>query len=115
MKVLVIGAGIGGLALALELNKAGIDVQVFESVKTLTPLGVGINVLPHAMRNLTRLGVAEALCEVAIETRELVYYNQFGQRVGGEPRGRFAAQSAGFQRMTNRSSRSSPAARARLA
>ena len=90
MKVIVIGAGIGGLALALELNKAGIDVQVFESVKTLTPLGVGINVLPHAMRNLTRLGVAEALCEVAIETRELVYYNQFGQRVGGEPRGRFA-------------------------
>jgi 2-polyprenyl-6-methoxyphenol hydroxylase-like FAD-dependent oxidoreductase len=90
MKVLVIGGGIGGLTLALELHTAGIPVQVFESVETLSPLGVGINVLPHAMRNLTRLGVADALCDVAIETRELVYYNHLGQKVGGEPRGRYA-------------------------
>ncbi len=90
MKVLIVGAGIGGLSLALELHRAGIEATVYELVRELRPLGVGINLLPHAMRNLTSLGVAERLEAVAIETQELVYFNRFGQKIGGEPRGRAA-------------------------
>ena len=61
MKVAIVGAGIGGLTLALMLNRRGIDAQVWESVSEIKPLGVGINLLPHAVKELTELGLAEAL------------------------------------------------------
>ena len=56
-EILIVGAGIGGLAAALSLHDAGFAVRVFESVPEIKPLGVGINVLPHAMRELEELGV----------------------------------------------------------
>jgi 5-methylphenazine-1-carboxylate 1-monooxygenase len=88
--VLIIGGGIGGLTLALSLHQAGIGCRVFEAAADIRPLGVGINLLPHAMRELTELGLQERLARVAVETREQVYYNRFGQLIFGEPRGRFA-------------------------
>src|SRR6201994_2054209 len=57
MTVLIAGGGIGGLTLALSLHQIGVDVRVFESVPQLKALGVGINVLPHAVRELTELGL----------------------------------------------------------
>ena len=56
MTVLISGAGIGGLSLALSLHQIGVPVQVFESVQALQPLGVGINLQPHAVRELFELG-----------------------------------------------------------
>ena len=53
MDVIIAGAGIAGLTLALSLHQAGIGCRVYESVDSLAPLGVGINVLPHAVRELT--------------------------------------------------------------
>src|SRR5512132_3666287 len=88
--VLIIGGGIGGLTLALSLHQAGIACRVFEAAPDIRPLGVGINLLPHAMRELTELGLQERLARVAVETREQLYYNRFGQFIFGEPRGRFA-------------------------
>ena len=88
--VLIIGGGIGGLTLALSLHQAGIACRVFEAAPDFQPLGVGINLLPHAMRELTELGLQERLARVAVETREQLYYNRFGQMIFGEPRGRFA-------------------------
>lgn len=90
MKIIVIGGGIGGLTTALCLHKAGFDVVVFESVKEVKPLGVGINTLPHSVRVLTHLGLQETLAKNAIETTDLVYFNKFGQQFWTEPRGRFA-------------------------
>lgn len=91
MKVLIAGGGIGGLSLALSLADAGIsDVHVFESAVAIKELGVGINVLPHAARELAELGLLDALDDVAIPTGELVYYSRHGQRIWGEPRGRAA-------------------------
>ncbi len=53
MKVIVAGAGIGGLTAALSLHAAGIDVLMIDAAIALRPLGVGINLMPHAVRELT--------------------------------------------------------------
>lgn len=87
MKLLVIGGGIGGFATALSLHQAGIECQVFERSATIRELGVGINTLPHAIRELADLGLLEALDKVAIRTHELIYQNRFGQTVWRELRG----------------------------
>lgn len=88
MKVIVVGAGIGGLATALSLHAAGItDVTIYEAVGELRPLGVGINLLPHAVRELTELGLGGALAELGVPTSMLSYVNCFGQSIWSEPRG----------------------------
>ncbi|MFB3100872.1 MAG: FAD-dependent monooxygenase, partial [Gammaproteobacteria bacterium] len=71
MKVLIAGAGIGGLTAALSLEKIGIDVTVFESVSKMQPLGVGINILPNAVRELIELGLKTELDRFAIKTRSM--------------------------------------------
>lgn len=90
MKVIVAGAGITGLTTALELARIGIQVEVHEAAPQLSPLGVGINLLPHSVRILHELGLRETLVSKGVETRELVYFNRLGQRIWQEPRGRWA-------------------------
>ena len=88
--VLVVGGGIGGLTLALCLHEQGIACRVFEQARAFRPLGVGINILPHASAELARLGLADALARVSVLTREAVFYNRFGQLIYSEPLGRYA-------------------------
>jgi 2-polyprenyl-6-methoxyphenol hydroxylase-like FAD-dependent oxidoreductase len=88
--VVILGAGIGGLTLALALHRAGIPCRVYESAAEILPLGVGINVLPHASAELQSLGVLDALERAAVVTRESAFFNRFGQPVYAEPAGRFA-------------------------
>ncbi len=88
--ILIVGGGIGGLTLALSLHQAGIACRVFEAAPEIKPLGVGINLLPHAMREYTELGLQAKLAAVAVETREFCYYDRFGHFIYKEPRGRFA-------------------------
>jgi len=87
MTILIIGAGPGGLTAALHLCRLGFDVRVFESVPTIRPLGVGLNLLPHAVRELTILGLADDLAAISIPTAELAYHNKHGQLIWREPRG----------------------------
>jgi 2-polyprenyl-6-methoxyphenol hydroxylase-like FAD-dependent oxidoreductase len=87
MKAIIVGGGVGGLTTALMLHARGIDCEVFEQSDSIRELGVGINTLPHAIRELKELGLLERLDAVAIRTHELFYANRFGQTVWHELRG----------------------------
>jgi 2-polyprenyl-6-methoxyphenol hydroxylase-like FAD-dependent oxidoreductase len=88
--ITIIGAGIGGLVLALELHQAGIDCRIYEAAPELRPLGVGINLLPHATSVLGGLDVMDGLTAIAVETEESIFFNRFGQKIFSEPAGRRA-------------------------
>jgi 2-polyprenyl-6-methoxyphenol hydroxylase-like FAD-dependent oxidoreductase len=87
MKVIIVGGGIGGLTMALMLHARGIACEVFEQSDVVRELGVGINTLPHAIKELAELGLLERLDAVGIRTYELFYTNRFGQEIWREPRG----------------------------
>lgn len=89
-EVLIIGGGIGGLTLALALHRQGIPFRVYESAPEIKPLGVGLNLLPHAMRELADLGLEAELSRKGIETQQYCFFTSNGQLVQSEPRGRFA-------------------------
>ena len=87
MKAIIVGGGIGGLTTALMLRARGIDSELFEQSDTIRELGVGINTLPHAIRELAGLGLLDALDAVAVRTDQLYYLNRHGQEVWREARG----------------------------
>jgi 2-polyprenyl-6-methoxyphenol hydroxylase-like FAD-dependent oxidoreductase len=90
VRIIIAGGGIGGLTLALMMRQQGIDCQVYEAAAEVKPLGVGINALPHSIRELAALGLLPRLDEIAIRTRQLTYANHLGQQIWSEPRGLFA-------------------------
>jgi 2-polyprenyl-6-methoxyphenol hydroxylase-like FAD-dependent oxidoreductase len=87
MKAIIVGGGVGGLTAALMLHARGIDCEVYEQAEAVRELGVGINTLPHAIKELAELGLLERLDAVGIRTHELFYTNRFGQEIWREPRG----------------------------
>lgn len=87
MTVLIAGAGIAGLTLALSLRVLGIPARVFEAVERPAPLGVGINVQPHAIRELEALGLLPDLDRIALRTAEVAYFSSHGRLIWSEPRG----------------------------
>ena len=88
--IIIVGGGIGGLTLALALHEARIPCRVFESAAEIKAVGVGINLLPHASKELAALGLEPALAKVAIETSDATFFNRFGQLIYQEPLGRAA-------------------------
>ena len=90
MKVIIAGGGIGGLTTALMLRARNIDVQVYETAATIREAGVGINILPHAIRELEALGLLGALDRVGLRTKSLTYFTKSGQEVWSELRGMHA-------------------------
>jgi len=88
--VIIVGAGIGGLTLGLALHASGIPCRIFESAAEIRPVGVGINLLPHATRELAALGLEADLAKLAIATEDATFFNRFGQLIYREPLGRAA-------------------------
>jgi 5-methylphenazine-1-carboxylate 1-monooxygenase len=87
MKAIVVGGGIGGLSLALSLHQVGVEARVYEAARDLVPLGVGINLQPAAVRELTELELGDELARTGIATAALSCFNKFGQLIWSEPRG----------------------------
>ncbi|MFZ9857898.1 MAG: flavin-dependent oxidoreductase [Roseiflexaceae bacterium] len=87
LPVIIIGAGIGGLVTALSLHAAGYECAIYESVSEIKALGVGINLLPHAARELDELGVLERLHGVSVQPTTLRYFTRRGQQIWSEARG----------------------------
>jgi 2-polyprenyl-6-methoxyphenol hydroxylase-like FAD-dependent oxidoreductase len=87
MKIAIIGGGIAGLGAALSLAAAGLKPVVYEAAGEIKPLGVGINLLPHAVREFAELGFLEELRNIGVEIEELSYFMQDGRAVWNEPRG----------------------------
>lgn len=88
MRIVIVGAGIGGLSTALSLKAAGFEeISVYERVPQIHGLGVGINLLPHAMRELTELGLGDRVAHLGVAPAALSYYNRHGQLIWSEPRG----------------------------
>jgi 2-polyprenyl-6-methoxyphenol hydroxylase-like FAD-dependent oxidoreductase len=94
MKITIAGAGIAGLVTALALDADGHDIEIFEAVQEIKPLGVGINLLPHAAAVLNGLGVLDDLLKSGVATSELGYFNRYGQKIWSESRGLYAGQNA---------------------
>jgi 2-polyprenyl-6-methoxyphenol hydroxylase-like FAD-dependent oxidoreductase len=90
MRIAIVGGGIGGLALALGLQQRGMACEVYEQAPALKELGVGITLLPHAMRELAALGLQPQLEAQGIENLESVFFNRWGQFIYREARGRHA-------------------------
>src|ERR1700682_1457746 len=89
-EVIIVGAGIGGLTLGLALLEVKIPGRIFESTAEIRAVGVGINLLPHATKELSALGLEPALAKVAIATTDATFFNRFGQLIYQEPLGRTA-------------------------
>ena len=86
MRVIIVGAGIGGLAAALTLGRAGIDVQVFEQAPELREVGAGVQISPNATRILTRLGLGSSLARFGVRPAALaVYHWNDGQLIARHP------------------------------
>jgi 2-polyprenyl-6-methoxyphenol hydroxylase-like FAD-dependent oxidoreductase len=89
-EILIVGGGIGGLTLGLALHAAKIPCRVFESAPEIRAVGVGVNLLPHATKELAALGLEADLARVAIATKDSTFFNRFGQLIYQEPLGRAA-------------------------
>ena len=86
-EIAIAGAGIGGLTTALSLAEAGFEPVVYEAAPEVRPLGVGINLLPHAVRELDQLGLLSALDAAGVRCRRLSYHTKRGEPIWSEARG----------------------------
>src|SRR5579872_1519902 len=78
--IIIIGAGIGGLAAALSLQRHGFRVSVYEQAPELREFGAGLMVTPNAMRGLDFLGVGEAIAATSNVSRGvLTKHHQTGE------------------------------------
>jgi 5-methylphenazine-1-carboxylate 1-monooxygenase len=87
MEVAVVGGGIVGLALAMALRRRGVMARVYEAAPEIREVGVGITLLPHAMRELTALGLGDEVRKSGVDLHESAFYNRFGQSIYSEARG----------------------------
>ncbi|GAA1989404.1 flavin-dependent oxidoreductase [Kitasatospora viridis] len=90
MRITIVGGGIAGLATALSLHAAGFEPEVWESARALNAVGVGINLLPHAVREFAELGLADELAGIGLAPERLLYCDRQGEPVWEEALGRHA-------------------------
>ncbi|MFE3197879.1 flavin-dependent oxidoreductase [Embleya sp. NPDC059237] len=87
MRVSIVGGGIAGLTCALSLHAAGFQPRVSEAARTIEAVGVGINLLPHAVRELAEFGLVDELAAISVPPHRLAYHDRAGEPVWTEPLG----------------------------
>ncbi|WP_428630144.1 flavin-dependent oxidoreductase [Sphingopyxis sp.] len=90
LNIAIVGGGIAGLALALGLHRHGMSARIYETAPEIAEIGVGITLLPHAMREIAALGLADKVVAAGIENRTSAFFNRFGQKIYSEARGKYA-------------------------
>ncbi len=92
MDAIIIGGGIGGLTLALTLHasKAASRIRIFEAAAEMRALGVGINLGPHAMKEMSALGLEPALVATSCQPEDYAFFTRHGQFVYRQPWGKAA-------------------------
>ncbi|MDC9605250.1 FAD-dependent monooxygenase [Xenorhabdus griffiniae] len=86
-KIVIAGAGIGGVTLAAQLASLGIECDIYEQQKLLSEAGFGLNIQPTAVSTLYRLGLSEQLNAVGVQTRVHRYVDHLGTLLFEEARG----------------------------
>ena len=81
LDIVIVGAGIGGCALALALHRAGVRSRLLEATPAIRPLGVGLNLLPHAVRELALLGLGERLAGKPLSMPILPWRSRCGRPI----------------------------------
>jgi 5-methylphenazine-1-carboxylate 1-monooxygenase len=84
LDIVIIGAGPAGLATALRLHQKGFRPHLYESVAEIKPLGVGVDIKPYAVKEITELGLYDAFKAISVEAKESVFYTGYGQEIFGE-------------------------------
>jgi 5-methylphenazine-1-carboxylate 1-monooxygenase len=88
LRILIAGGGIGGLTAALSLNAVGFtNIRLVEAAPAIRPIGVGLNILPNAVRELTELDLYDQLAECAVTTQDLRFFSRYGKLIWEEARG----------------------------
>ena len=88
LDIVIIGAGPAGLAAALRLHQQGFRPRLFEAVAEIKPLGVGVDIKPYAVQELTELGLYQAFVDISVEAKESIFYTGHGQQIFGEKCGK---------------------------
>ncbi|MCZ4061530.1 FAD-dependent monooxygenase [Pantoea sp. LMR881] len=89
LDIVIIGAGPAGLATALRLHQQGFRPRLFEAVAEIKPLGVGVDIKPYAVREITELGLYDAFVDISVEAKESIFYTGYGQQIFAEQCGRY--------------------------
>jgi FAD-dependent urate hydroxylase len=79
LKVIIVGAGMGGLTAAIALRQAGYAVEVFDRVPALLPAGAGVSLWSNGVKVLDRLGLGAAIASVGGRMQRICYRSQSGE------------------------------------
>ena len=85
LRAAVVGGGLGGMAAAVALARAGIDVRVYEQAQQLTEVGAGVSLAPNGLRMLERLGVGELVRQAGVRYASAQLRLPDGRAVRHEP------------------------------
>ncbi|KRA47218.1 FAD-dependent monooxygenase [Devosia sp. Root635] len=88
LDIAIIGAGPGGLALALRLEQKGFRPTIYEGVKELKPLGVGVDIKIYGTREITEMGLLEEFRAISVEAIDSLFFTRYGQMIYGEKCGK---------------------------
>ncbi|MCY7337769.1 MAG: FAD-dependent urate hydroxylase HpxO [Chamaesiphon sp.] len=79
LKAIVIGAGIGGLTAGIALKQAGYEVEIYDRVTTLRPVGAGISLWSNGVKILNRLGLGAEIAAIGGEMNAMEYRSKTGE------------------------------------